>query len=133
MFKKLFVISSLVFLLAIGTAAVSPQPGWVNLGEKEVTDKSEKDTWHIGKGKGEFRKLKLAVLERAVRIYRAEVKYENGRIQKLEIRNQIPAGGESRAIDLTGTERFIDKVDIWYEANTAGQGKRSHVILYGLK
>jgi hypothetical protein len=116
-------------MLTAGAAAVSAQ--WVDLGEKEVKDRSEQDTWHIGKGKGEFRKLKIAVLDRAVRFYRLEVKYDNGRTEKLEIRNVIPAGGESRAIDLAGNERFIDKVDVWYEAQTVRRGRRSHVKLYG--
>lgn len=132
MIKRVMLMTLVAFLFAVGASAASAQ-SWVNLGEKEVQDRSEQDTWHIGKGKGEFRKLKIAVLERAVRFYRLEVKYDNGRVEKLEVKNLINAGGETRAIDLTGNERFIDKVDVWYEAATARRGKRSHVILYGMK
>ncbi|CAN5359405.1 hypothetical protein BH10ACI2_BH10ACI2_22500 [soil metagenome] len=132
MFKRIILTTLAAFVMAAGASAVSAQ-SWVDLGTKEVMDRAEQDTWHIGKGKGEFRKIKLAVIDRAVRFYRLEVKYENGRIEKLEIRNLIPAGGETRAIDLTGNERFIDKVDVWYEASTVRRGRRSHVTLYGMK
>jgi hypothetical protein len=132
MFKKLFVISSILFVFAIGASAVSAQ-GWENLGSKEVKDRSEQDTWHIGGSKGQFRKIKITVQKKAVRFYRLEVKFENGQVQNIELRNVIPAGGSTRVIDLIGTDRRIDKVDVWYEAQTFRRGVRSQVTLYGLK
>lgn len=132
MIKRLVLIALAAFIVATGAVAASAQ-GWVNLGTKEVKDRSEQDTWHIGKGKGEFRKIKLKVLDRPVRFYKLEVKYENGRVENIEVRNLISAGGETRAIDLSGNERFIDRVDVWYEASTVRRGRRSHVTLYGMK
>lgn len=132
MFKKLFIISSVLFVFAIGASTASAQ-GWVDLGTKEVKDRSEQDTWHIGGGKGEFRKIRLKVHQKAVRFYRLEVKFENGQTQSIELRNLIPAGGQTRIIDLVGTDRRIDKVDVWYEAQTARRGVRSSVTLYGMK
>lgn len=131
MFKRLFVISSVLFVVAIGASAVSAQ-GWVDLGTKEVKDRSEQDTWHVGAGKGEFRKIRLKVHQKAVRFYKLEVKFENGQVQNIELRNVIPAGGQTRIIDLVGTDRRIDKVDVWYEAQTPRRGVRSQVTLYGL-
>lgn len=132
MFKRLFVISSVLFVFAVGASAVAAQ-GWENLGSKEVKDRSEQDTWHIGGGQGEFRKIKLTVQHRAVRFYKLTVKFENGQTQNIELRNVIPAGGSTRVIDLVGTDRRIDKVDVWYEAQTVRRGVRSQVTLYGLK
>src|SRR5687767_9030682 len=54
MLKRLFVFSCVVFVFAVGASAVSAQ-NWVDLGTKEVKDRSEQDTWHVGKGKGDFR------------------------------------------------------------------------------
>jgi hypothetical protein len=130
MIKQLVLLTFVMFLFTVGATSVSAQ--WENLGSKEVKDRSEQDTWHVGRGKGEFRKIKLAVIDRPVRFYRLQVKYENGRIEEFEVRNLIRAGGETRAIDLTGNERFIDKVDVWYEASTVRRGRRSHVTLYGM-
>ena len=53
MLKKLFVSLCIAFVLSMGAASVSAQK-WVDLGTKEVKDRSEQDTWHVGKGKGEF-------------------------------------------------------------------------------
>jgi len=131
MLKRLMVMSSLMFVLAAGAVTASAQ--WENLGSKEVKDRSEQDTWHLGPQKGQFSKLKIAVADRAVRFYRLRVTYGNGKSQEVQIRNLIPAGGESRAIDLDGKDRYISKVDVWYEAYTARRGRRSHVSLWGFK
>lgn len=122
----------LVFALGVGAASVSAQE-WVKLGDREVKDRSEQDTWHVGKDQGEFRRIKITVHDKAVRFYRMLVTFENGTTQDVSIRKVIPAGGESRAIDLTGNNRYIDKVDVWYEAQTFKRGVRSHVTLWGIR
>lgn len=132
MLRRLFIYSSIAVLLAFTAATASAQK-WVDLGTKEVKDRSEQDTWHVGKGKGEFSRIKLYVGNRPVRFYRMTVKFENGRTQEIELRDQIRAGGETREIDLNGSDRYIDKVDIWYEASTVRRGRRSSVTLWGIR
>jgi hypothetical protein len=132
MLRKAIIFSAMLFCLAVAAGSASAQE-WVNLGSKEVKDRSEQDTWHVGAGKGEFRRIKLTVQQRAVRFYRLEVKFENGEKQNIELRNVIRAGGETRLIDLVGKDRRIDKVDVWYEAQTVRRGVRSQVTLYGIK
>lgn len=132
MLRRFIVLSCVVLALGVGAIATSAQD-WVNLGSKEVKDRSEQDTWHIGGGKGQFRKIKITVQRKAVRFYRLEVKFENGTVQNIELRDVIRAGGATRNIDLTGTDRKIDKVDVWYEAQTARRGVRSEVTLFGMR
>jgi hypothetical protein len=132
MLKKQFRFACLMFVFSVGAASVSAQ-GWVDLGTKEVKDRSEKDSWHVGKGKGEFNKIKLFVGERPVRFYRVSVKFEDGQRQEIDLRKVIGAGSETRQIDLTGKNRYIDEVEIWYEADTRGRGRRSHVTLWGIR
>ena len=131
MLKRTIILASLLFVFSVGASVVSAQE-WVNLGAKEVKDKSEQDTWHLG-AKGEFRRIKITVQQRPVRFYKLQVTYGNGQKQEFEIRSLILAGGETRAIDLDGKDRFISKVDVWYEAATVRRGKRSQVTLFGLK
>lgn len=131
MFKRIMLTAFAALIVVTGASAVSAQ--WVDLGTREVLDRADKDTWDVGKGKGEFRKIKLAVRDRQVRFYKVQVTYENGRSENFEIRNLINAGGQTRAIDLTGKDRFIDKVEVWYEASTVRRGRRSHVTLWGFK
>ncbi|MGB4988131.1 MAG: hypothetical protein WBO10_02765 [Pyrinomonadaceae bacterium] len=132
MLKKFIVISSVLVVLMAGASALSAQ-NWVNLGSKEVKDRSEQDTWHLGPGKGQFRRLKLTVQKKPVRFYKLEVTYVNGEKENFEIRNLISAGGSTRALDLNGNDRYIAKVDVWYEAATVRRGSRSQVTLFGLK
>ena len=130
MIRKLIVLTSVVFVLGLGASIVSAQ-GWEDLGSKEVKDRSEQDTWHLGKGKATFKALKLSVEKKPVRFYRLRVTYENGQTQEIQLADTIRAGGQSRVLDLNGGDRWIDKVDIWYEANTARRGVRSQVTLHG--
>ena len=131
MIKRVVLGTFVMFLFAAGTMAVSAQ--WQSLGSKEVKDRSEQDTWHITAVRGQFKKIKFAVNRRQVRFYRCEIPYTNGEKDNVELRNLIRAGGETRAIDLKGNDRFLSKVDIWYEAATPGRGARSTVTLWGFK
>ncbi|MFN0278945.1 MAG: hypothetical protein ACKVRN_10115 [Pyrinomonadaceae bacterium] len=132
MIKRILLLTFAAILLSVGAPTVSAQK-WENLGSKEVKDRSEQDTWHIGSDEGQFRKLKLTVQNRPVRFYKLVVTYGNGEKQEFQIRNLIRAGGETRALDLDGKDRYIRKVDVWYEAATARRGVRSQVTLYGRK
>jgi len=38
-----------------------------------------------------------------------------------QLRNPIPAGGESRVIDLQGGDRVIRSVEFWYDARSRGR------------
>jgi hypothetical protein len=131
MLKRVIVAFSVLMFLSVGAAAVSAQ--WIDLGSREVKDRSEQDTWRLGKGKGTFRKLKIVVSVRAVKFHHMVVTYGNGHTEDIEIRSEIPPGGESRAIELKGLYRYVDKVDLWYEAFTAGRERRPRVTLYGLR
>jgi hypothetical protein len=44
----------------------------------------------------------------------------------------IPAGGETRAIDLRGTEWVVQKVEFRYEANSLAGG-RAKIRRFGLR
>lgn len=132
MLRRSHIIISVLFVVCMGAPVVSAQK-WEDLGSKEVKDRSEQDTWHLGAGKGQFRQLKITVQYRPVRFYKVEVTFTNGDKQMVEVRNLIRAGGESRPLDLIGNDRFINKVDVWYEAATPGKGRRSQVTLWGLK
>jgi len=132
MIRQLLIVSAVMLVFAAGASATMAQK-WVDLGSREVKDRSEQDTWHVGKDKGEFHRIKITVADKPVRFYRLRVTFENGTTQEIELRNQIGAGGETRAIDLTGTDRYIDKVDVWYEARTVRRGRRSHVTLWGIR
>jgi hypothetical protein len=105
---------------------------WVLLGTRAVNDRADHDVIVVTGARGDFRSVKLTVQRAAVDFHRVVVHYGNGTKQELELRNTIPAGGETRIIDLTGNERIINRVEFWYDAKTI-RGRRAVVRLFGLR
>lgn len=77
-----------------------------------------------------YRSIQLRVSGSAIQFDHVVVIYGNGQQETLALRNQIPAGGQSRAIDLPGARRAIDKVELWYKE--AHWGAKPEVRLYGM-
>ncbi len=88
---------------------------WEKLGEKRVDRAMDHDRIVIGRVEGTFTKLKLIVRHSAINMHKMVVHYGNGEDQEIEIRQDIPKGGESRVIDLSGKRRVIQSVDFWYD------------------
>jgi len=100
------------------------------LGERSASLAADHDSIGVTAARGDFRAIKLAVRNAPIRFYRIEVVYGNGVPEKIELRELIPAGGETRVIDLHGGERVIKRVDFWYETKSLG-GKRASIRLFG--
>ncbi len=61
------------------------------------------------------------------------VRYDDGGLpENIDIRFNIPEGGESRLIDLKGGRRKIKSVDFWYETKGFLNG-RADLTLFGMK
>ena len=117
--KTLLVTSVLVLVLAtVGSASAARL--WVHLGDRSVTDRVDHDVIVVTGDRGTFTALRLAVRKRAVQFHRVRVVFGNGEVQELELRQVIPAGGESRVIDLAGGSRVIRRVELWYDAQSLG-------------
>lgn len=122
-----FLVPTLLALTVVAMAA--PFQGWVFLGERTVTDRLDHDTIRVTGARGNFRSIKIAVGGRAVDFHKVVVHFGNGADFEVELRDTIPAGGESRAIDLPGDRRIIRSVDFWYDAKSAG--RQALVRLFG--
>jgi len=124
-----------VLAVIVGAAcAVRAQPNrgnWVLLGQRNVTDRADHDTVMVTGAKGNFTAVKFEVQRRAVDFHRVVIHFANGDDQKVEMRNVIRAGGESRAIDIEGRDRVIRSIDFWYDAQTLGRGQRATVRVLG--
>ncbi len=123
----------IVLLAALGCAGGgrAQGPNWVLLGQRTVTDRVDHDQIVVTAARGDFRAIKITVHRAAVDFHRVVVHFANGGDQEVEMRHTIPAGGETRAIDLRAGERVIRSVDFWYDARTIG-GRRAVVRLHGL-
>jgi len=123
-----------LLLAALGCAsqgAGAQGPSWVLLGQRTVTDRVDHDQIVVTATRGDFRSIKITVQRAAVDFHRVVVHYRNGGDQEVEMRHTIPAGGETRAIDLRAGDRVIRSVDFWYDARTIRR-RRAVVRLFGL-
>jgi hypothetical protein len=122
-----------VLVAAAGTVTAQRRGGaqWTLLGSRNVTDRADHDTIVVTGAKGTFTAVKFEVQRHAVDFHRVVVHFGNGADQNLELRNTIPAGGETRVIDIEGTNRVIRSIDFWYDAKTLGRGGRAVVRVLG--
>jgi len=123
--------------IAAQTKVVHPRPGavgtWRLLGEVTANFTADHDVIVVQGPYDNFRRIKFKVTDAPLNLTRLVVTYDNGEPDRLDVREKIEKGGESRAIDLRGVgERKIHKVEFWYD--TAGVLKgRAHVTVFGLK
>ncbi len=104
---------------------------WELLGSRRVSDRVDHDVIGVGGGRGDYRRIRVTVQRASVDFARVVVHFGNGRDQRVELRNTIPAGGERRVIDLEGNDRVIHSIEFWYDANTM-RGRQAQVRVFGL-
>lgn len=80
-----------------------------------------------------FRRIKFKVTGAPINLMRLIVTYDDGGLpEKIDTRSSIPAGGESRVIDLAGNRRKIRSIEFWYDTKGVLQG-RANVSVVGQK
>jgi hypothetical protein len=87
---------------------------WEYLGESNVDGRFDHDRIKVGRDEGRFRSLQIKVSNAPINFQRVVVHYENGTSELLNFRSRIPAGGQTRVLDLRGYKRAIDSVEFYY-------------------
>ena len=103
---------------------------WDFLGQRKVNFGIDKDEIAVTLREGTFKSIKLKVKKAPVQFRKVIVHYRNGGQESIELRDHIPAGGETRAIDLNGNNRIITKVVFYYNSKVR-TNRRGLVQLYG--
>lgn len=111
----------LLVLALLAAALPARAEKWVLLGQRHVSDRAEHDTIEVTASEGSFDAVQLRVKRSSVRFYEVKVVYGAGTSDELEVRDVIPAGGQSRVLDLRGANRFVKRVEFRYEAKTLGR------------
>lgn len=127
--KRIALTSFGIIIFLLSSAFVQP-PRWEYLGLRKVNKSFDRDEIAVTGFEGSFNALKLQVKYRAISMYDMKVHYRNGSVEDIKLRLHIPAGGESRVIDLRGGNRVITKVVFRYETKV-DRGKRAEVRLFG--
>ena len=115
---------------------VRPNPGpsgsWRYVATTHAGFTTDHDTIVVQGPFDQFRRIRFRVTDAPLELNRVVVHFGNGASQELQVRERIPRGGESRAIDLDGGTRHVKRIDFWYETAGLGNGQ-ADVSVYGLK
>ncbi len=128
--KLAFLIGMLTLAAALAPAAHAQD--WVYLGSAHVDGAQDHDNIAVGKHRGTFRAIRLRITDNPIHFERVIVHYGNGEAEPIDIRSDIPRGGETRVIDLPGNRRYIERVELYY-ARDNFRGRRPEVKLWGLR
>ena len=123
-----------MFAAAAAAALLSAAPGlaqadWTLLGQREVSDRVDRDVIAVPGGR-RFGQVRLCAYDHAVRIYDLDVRFRNGGNQDVKVRALLQPGSCTRFIALKGPRRNISSVAFTYEAASLGRPK-AHVRLFG--
>ena len=137
-----------ILLLAVATLAlgwtsaaraqdvVHPGPGapgtWRLIGQVHAGFKADHDVIVVRGPYDNFRRIKFKVTDAPLNLHRLVVTYDNGEPDRIEVREEIRQGGESRVIDLRGGTRSLRKIEFWYDTKGSGKGK-ADVTVFGMK
>ena len=132
MSRKIILASTIALLFALAASvSASPRERWVYLGNAHVDGAVDHDNIHVGHGDGRFRAIQLRISGGAIEFQRVVVHFGNGTQEDLVIRERIPNGGVTRAIDLPGDRRVIESVELWYSKER--WERHPKVSLYGIR
>jgi hypothetical protein len=111
---KLFKLA-VVALGFLGVVSVAPPArAWVELGARDVADRTDHDVIKLPDDR-RFTHIRLCVYRFAVRFYDVEVSFHNGSGQTVHVASLIRPGRCTRAIDLDGGQRNIERISLTYE------------------
>ena len=114
------VLLSIVFSLNL--IANAQHGEWEYLGKSRVDGIVDHDKISVNNG-GTFRAIQFGIKGGDIVFQRVVVHFENGNDTDVQVREHIPAGGRTRAIDLPGDRRRIKSVEFWYEKASYGSNK----------
>ncbi len=98
--------------------------GWTLLGSQRAQMIShEVDAFVVGERFGRFRSVKVSVRDHAVRFYGLRVVYGNGEVEDVAFSGELTAGQSTPPLNLTGRQRFIDRIEMKYRTKLNFQGE----------
>jgi hypothetical protein len=129
MLKKQVMLALVMFLaLVFDTSLYARGLVWNFLGDTDIDGAKEHERIRVGLRHGPFRAVQLRVSE-PIFLQRVVVYYVNGTSEELVIGGRVSPEGRNRVIDLTGEDRALESVELWYFKEKWEH--RPQVILYG--
>ncbi|MDF2448435.1 MAG: hypothetical protein K0R26_939 [Bacteroidota bacterium] len=111
---------------------VSDKTGWHKIGETTVKFEKEKDEVVI-MGADKFASLKFKVTDASIDLISADVYYDNGTSENIDIRTPLKVSGETKVFNIKGGEHDLKKVVLVYKTLPNSKDEKAHVEIWGLK
>ena len=116
---------------------VQPKGGsageWRLIGQTHANHTADHDAIIVKGPFDNFRRIKFKVTDAPLNMQHMVVTYDNGAPDRIDVRQNIPKGGESRVIDLRGIgKRSVRRIDFWYDTKGLLNGK-ADVTVFGMK
>lgn len=96
---------------------------WEKLGDRKVNQTAESDEINFPANGPVLTAIKIKSKRGGINLQRCVIYFANGGKKSIELRNDIPAGGESRVINLPGNKQPITKFIYWYGIPQSGDQK----------
>lgn len=128
--KRRKLIIGLMAIVAFGSLTAFTGGKWDLLGTRTVNYAVDHDEIVVTGWEGKFDAVKLKVLKGAINMHRFVVHFANGGKQEIELKNNFAPGQESRVVDLTGDDRVIRRIEIWYDTKNKSK-KRAIIQVWG--
>jgi hypothetical protein len=126
-----FLTACLAMVFFSGSALAGNSNGdWVKLGSVNAGHDADHDRITVAGPYDNFRKLKFRVKNASLNMHRVVVTYDDGAPERLDIKENLAAGAETRVIDLHGGKRSIRTIEFWYETK-GNKGEKAEVVAFG--
>ncbi len=113
-----------------GVLAGNSGGDWVKLGSVNAGHNADHDRITVAGPADNFRKLKFKVKNASLNMRQVVVTYDDGAPQRIDIKENLAAGAETRVIDLHGGKRSIRTIEFWYETKN-NKGDKAEVVAFG--
>jgi hypothetical protein len=90
--------------------------GWVKLGERKITGRTERGSIAVGRKAGKFSKLTIVVEDADLELLDFKVKFTNGPDFDPRMKHHFRENEKTRVIDLPGDERVIQRIDLAFRS-----------------
>ena len=137
LFTAIMFLSMHVFAQSVVSTKTGPPGLWQQLGTLKVDSPTLIHDDIVLAGPAEFRSLKFKAENGDVQVENVTVIYQNGQVDQMNIKYFVPAGGESRIIDLKmemkSGVRKIRRVTVWYQPAEPGNFSHAKLSLWAMK
>ena len=118
------VLVSASLLSSVAALARSEQ-----LGCRKVGFLVDRDVVPVGRLEGRYKSVRLSVVGNAIFLNDVKVVYANGNVDDYPVRMQVPAGSQTRDIDLKGERRAIKSIELTYRSRPSFKGRATVCVI----